>query len=74
MPITKEGADKLISRFNEIFEEMPTVFEKTFVNTRWYILEEGAICIEFDSPIKEGLMAMYYKNRPSLWTRIKEAF
>ena len=71
--MTKKTEEKLVSMFNEVFEEASLSFEGV-AKTHWYILPKGAIRIEFDSPAKEGLTKLYYKIRPSLWTRIKEAF
>ena len=72
MKLTKETKDKLIGMFNEVFESIGPFDGK--LNCAFYILKNGNITLDFDEPIKGGLKKLYYKIRPSLWARIKEAF
>ena len=75
MRMTQKGAEKFVGRFNEIFEELEELSDfDSKINSEWYINGQGIISIVFDSPVREALSKLYYKNRPSLWTRLKEAF
>ena len=74
MRMTQKGADRFVQQFNELFEELELPDSNLKVHSEWYINGQGIISIVFDSPVREALSKLYYKNRPSLWTRLKEAF
>ena len=72
MKMTKKTEEKLVSMFNEVFEDMEKFDGKS--NCAFYIQKNGSINLEFDEPLKSELIKLYNKICPSLWTKIKEAF
>jgi len=60
MKITEKGEKILIKKIAEIFAELPEYNGKVHCNTSISI--EGDIILNFDDPIKKGLIGLFKKR------------